>query len=219
MQQREHPGATTRRRKKLEPDPAVSARIVDAGVDVVQEHGVAALNLTAVLTRTNLSTRAFYRHFESMDDLIRAVFVHLARAETERISIRMAAAGNPAEAVSCWIDARLDLAFDQPNTAGQRYASQEAESLVFASPDKVSASFEVILRPLVEQLEIGLKTSLFDNIDPAADAEAIHGVVWASVRRHWDAGSESGDDVRRRVKQFCLRGLGVSTEVIAVQRR
>jgi AcrR family transcriptional regulator len=215
MQQREHPGAVTRRRKKLEPDPAVSASIIDAGVDVVHEHGVAALNLTAVLARTNLSTRAFYRHFESMDDLIRAVFVHLTRAEMARIRTRMAAAGNPAEAVSCWIDARLDLAFDQPNTAGQRHVSQEAESLMFASPDNVSASFELLLGPLIEQLEIGLRTSLFDNIDPVADAEAIHGVVWANVRLHWDAGSESGDDVRRRVKRFCLRGLGVPDDVIA----
>ncbi|MGO9510005.1 MAG: TetR/AcrR family transcriptional regulator [Mycobacterium sp.] len=215
MQQREYQGAVTRRRKKLEPDPAVNARIIDAGVDVVQEHGVAALNLTAVLTRTNLSTRAFYRHFESMDDLIRAVFVHLTRAETQRIRIRMAAAANPAEAVSCWIDARLDLAFDQPNTAGLRHLSREAESLMFASPDTVSASFEELIQPLIEHLEMGLKVSLFDDIDPAVEAESIHGVVWACVHRHWDAGSGSGADVRRRVKQFCLRGLGVPDDVIA----
>jgi AcrR family transcriptional regulator len=215
MQQREHPGAVTRRRQKVEPDPAVSARLVEAGVDVVQECGVAALNLTSVLTRTNLSTRAFYRHFESMDDLIRAVFIDLARAETARIRTRMAGARNPAEAVSCWIDARLDLAFDQSNTAGQRHVSREAESLMFASPDRVSASFEVLLGPLIEQLEIGLKASLFDDIDPAVEAESIHGVVWACVHRHWDAGNVSGADVRRRVKRFCLRGLGVPDDVNA----
>ncbi len=215
MQQREYRGAVTRRRKKLEPDPAVSACIIDAGVDVVQEHGVAALNLTAVLTRTNLSTRAFYRHFESMDDLIRAVFVHLARAETQRIRIRMAAAANPAEAVSCWIDARLDLAFDQPNMAGQRHFSREAESLMFASPDTVSAAFEELIQPLIEQLEMGSEVSLFDDIDPAVEAESIHGVVWACVHRHWDGGSGSGADVRRRVKRFCLRGLAVPDDVIA----
>jgi AcrR family transcriptional regulator len=215
MQQHDHHGAVTRRRKKLEPDPAVHARMIDAGIDIVEEHGVAALNLTAVLSRANLSTRAFYRHFESMDDLIRAVFVQLARAETQRIRIKMAAAANPGEAVSCWIDARLDLAFDQPNTAGQRHVSREAESLMFASPDTISASFEELLEPLIEQLEIGLKASLFDDIDPAAEAESIHGVVWACVHRHWDAGSGSGADVRRRVKRFCLRGLGVPDDVIA----
>jgi AcrR family transcriptional regulator len=215
----DHLVAVKRRRKKLEPDPAVRDRILEAGVDTVQECGVAALNLTAVLTRTTLSTRAFYRHFESMDQLIRDVFLHLTRAETARIQTRMAGARNPAEAVACWIDARLDLAFDQANTAGQRHASREAESLMFASPDKVSAAFEELLGPLIEQLEIGLKESLFEEIDPIAEAEAIHAVVWAYVHRHWDAGSESGDDIRRRVKQFCLRGLGVSTEVIAGQTR
>jgi AcrR family transcriptional regulator len=215
MQQHDHQGAVTRRRKKLEPDPAVHARIIDAGIQVVREQGVAALNLTAVLTQTNLSTRAFYRHFESMDDLIRAVFVQLARAETDRIRIRMAAAANPAEAVACWIDARLDLAFDQPNTAGLRHVSREAESLMLATPDTVSASFEELLQPLIEQLEKGLKVSLFEDIDPAVEAESIHGVVWACVHRHWDAGNGSGADIRRRLKRFCLRGLGVPDDVIA----
>jgi len=214
MQQRDQQGSVKRRRKKLEPDPAVRAGMLDAGVDVVREHGVAALNLTEVLSRTNLSTRAFYRHFESMDHLIQAVFLHLARSETLRLRTRMAAATNPVEAVSCWIDARLDLAFDEPNTSGLRHFSREAQSLMFATPDKVSAAFAEMLQPLVEQLERGLDAKLFHDIDPAAEAESIHGVVWACTHRHWNAGNRSGADVRRRATQFCLRGLGVAHDVM-----
>lgn len=205
-------GAVKRRRQKLGPDPAVQARILNAGVDVVREHGTAALNLTEVLNRANLSTRAFYRHFESMDHLIQAVFVHLARSEALRLRTRMNGATNPVAAVASWIDGRLDLAFDELHTSGLRHFSLEAQSLMFASPDKVSAAFAEMLQPLVEQLERGRNAGVFRDIDPEAEAESIHGVVWACTHQHWNRGNRSAADVRRRTTQFCLRGLGVAPD-------
>jgi hypothetical protein len=39
-------------------------------------------------------------------------------------------------------------------------------------------------------------------------------VVWAGIDREWEAGDSDRTDLRQRVVRFCLRGLGVTAEVI-----
>src|SRR5262249_4246279 len=91
---------TTRRRDKLAPDPDVRRAILAAASKSVREHGVRGLSISAVLDRAGLSTRAFYRHFESKDHLVAAVFLEMARAEKRRLRRRMAEAATPVEAVA-----------------------------------------------------------------------------------------------------------------------
>src|ERR1700746_1756100 len=101
------------RRKRLAPDPDVRRAIVAAASKSVRERGVRGPNVATVLERARLSTRAFYRHFESKDQLVAAVFVEITRAEAQRLREKMTAAATPVEAVAAWIDGRLDLAFDE----------------------------------------------------------------------------------------------------------
>ena len=103
----------TRRRTKLAPDPDVRRAILAAASKSVRENGVRGLSIAAVLDRAQLSTRAFYRHFESKDELVAAVFLEMARAEMRRLRRKMDTASSPIEAVAAWIDGRLDLAFDE----------------------------------------------------------------------------------------------------------
>src|SRR5215472_4125970 len=77
-----HPGMP--RRKKLPPDPDVRRTIVAAASKSVREQGVRGLNVAAVLERAQLSTRAFYRHFDSKDQLVAAVFQEMTRSEVDR---------------------------------------------------------------------------------------------------------------------------------------
>src|SRR5246127_1289544 len=102
-----------RRRDKLGPDPAVRREILAAASIILREHGVRGLSIAAVLERAGLSTRAFYRHFASKDELVAAAFLEAARVEMRRLRRRMAAAATEIDAVAAWIDARLDLAFDE----------------------------------------------------------------------------------------------------------
>src|SRR6201998_733912 len=99
------------RRNKLAPDPDVRWAIVDAASRSIHDQGVRGLNIAAVLERAQLSTRAFYRHFESKDQLVAAVFREVIRAEARRLREKMTTAATPVEAVAAWIDGRLDLAF------------------------------------------------------------------------------------------------------------
>lgn len=200
----------TRRRDKLAPDPSVRRAILSAASKSVREQGVRGLSIAAVLDRAQLSTRAFYRHFDSKDQLVAAVFLEMAHVEMRRLRKSMADAADPIEAVTAWVDARLDLAFDEDIKSDLRRLSTEAQSQMFASPELIAPAYAEMLEPLIEQLQRGLEKGLFHDIDPVTEAQSIQGVVWANTERQWAAGDCARADVREHVLRFCLRGLGVA---------
>ncbi len=202
-----------RGRPKVEPDPAVRAAILAAALAIVHEEGLGALGLLQVLARAQMSTRAFYRHFESKEKLVTAIFVEIARAEMHRLQQGMPDE-DPVRAVVAWIERRLDLAFDRQVESNSRQLSFEARSQVFASPELFGPAYAEILRPLIEQIDRGTHLGLFGAGHPAEEAMSIHGVVWANVERQWATGTCDVSDVRKRVLRFCLRGLGVAADVI-----
>jgi AcrR family transcriptional regulator len=180
----------------------------------MHDHGVRGLSIAAVLERAHLSTRAFYRHFESKDQLVAAVFLELARLETQRLRQKMADATEPVEAVVAWVEGRLELAFGENADLGRRRLTVEAHSKAVSTPEMTAPAYGAILEPLVEQLERGLELGVFEDIIPAAAAKSIHGVVWAGTQRQWATHRWEGTVVRDRTVRFCLRGLGVSPHMI-----
>jgi AcrR family transcriptional regulator len=203
------------RRNKLAPDPDVRRAIVAAASKSGREQGVRGLNVAAVLEQAQLSTRAFYRHFESKDQLVAAVFLEITRAEVLRLTEKMSAAATPVEAVAAWIYGRLDLAFDEDVKLDLRQVSLEAQSKVFSSPELVLPAYTAILEPLIEQLQRGLEIGVFQDIVAATAAKSINGVVWAATQRQWATDHWERDEVREHVLRFCLRGLGVAPDTIA----
>jgi AcrR family transcriptional regulator len=197
----------TRRRDKLGPDPTVRREILAAASTALREQGVRGLSVTTVLERANLSTRAFYRHFDSKEELVAAVFLETARVEKRRLRRRMATATTEIEAVTAWIDGRLDLAFDDSIGSDLRRLSLEAQS---QSPGLVQPAYAEMLKPLTDALQRGLQGGVFHHIDPVTDAQFIHGVVWAGINQQWATGDCDRSDLRERILCFCLRGLGVA---------
>jgi AcrR family transcriptional regulator len=197
----------TRRRDKLGPDPTVRREILAAASTALREQGVRGLSVTTVLERANLSTRAFYRHFDSKEELVAAVFLETARVEKRRLRRRMANATTEIEAVTAWIDGRLELAFDDSIGSDLRRLSLEAQS---QSPGLVQPAYAEMLKPLIDALQRGLQGEVFHHIDPVTDAQFIHGVVWAGINQQWATGDCDRGLLRERILRFCLGGLGVA---------
>jgi AcrR family transcriptional regulator len=207
-------GPLSHRRNKLAPDPDVRCAILAAASRSMHDHGVRGLSIAAVLERAQLSTRAFYRHFESKDQLVAAVFLDLARIETQRLRRKMADTANPVEAVVAWVDGRFELGFGENTEFGRRRLSLEAHSKAFSSPEMVAPAYGAILEPLIEELERGVELGVFEDIVPATAAKSIHGVVWAGTQRQWATHHRDRHEVRERALRFCLRGLGVAPHTI-----
>jgi AcrR family transcriptional regulator len=207
--------STWQGRQKLRPDPATRNALLAAASKIVREQGVRGLTVADVLTRAKLGTRAFYRHFDSKDQLVESVFLEMARVEMRRLRRKMAAAPNPVEAVAAWIDGRLDLAFDEAVRSDLRTLSLEAQSQMFAAPEVVSPAYRQMLTPLIDQLERGKQQRIFPDIDPVTDAELLHGAVWACVERQWATGNCDRAQARGSALRFCLSGLGAPANLIA----
>jgi AcrR family transcriptional regulator len=202
-------------RRKLEPDPRVRTAILNAAIEIVREDGVGGLSVAVVLHRSQLGTRAFYRHFDSKDQLVSALFLELSRLEVRRIEPLIAAAPDAVRGVAAWIDGRLDLALQDDVGPELRRMSMQAQSQMYATPELVAPAYREILRPLVDQLERGTQQGIFTDIDPEAEALSIQGVVWSNVERNWATAQRNTSELRERVQRFCLRGLGVDATAIA----
>lgn len=182
--------------------------ILAAAATALREDGVGGLGIATVLQRTGLSTRAFYRHFGSRDELVAAVFLESARAEARRLRRRMRSAATEVDAVTAWIDGRLDLAFDDSVRTDLRRLSLEAQAQTSAAPHLIQSAYTEVLSPLRDILERGLRRGVFRGVEPDCGAQFIHGVVWAGIDRHWTAGDCEPGALRDRIVRFCLRGLG-----------
>jgi AcrR family transcriptional regulator len=189
----------------------VRREILAIASTTLREQGVRGLSIAAVLERAALSTRAFYRHFDSKDELVAAAFLETARVEKRRLRRRMAGATTEIEAVVAWIDGRLDLAFDDSIGADLRRLSMEAQS---QSPSLVQPAYAEMLTPLSDALQRGLQRGVFHQVDPVTDAQFIHGVVWAGINQQWATGDCDRDDLRQRILRFCMGGLGMTPEAV-----
>ena len=80
----------------VEADPGSERQlIVDAALRVMHQNGYAAAQISDILGEAKLSTRAFYRHFQSKDDLLLALFRDNAASTSRLLAARVAAAGSP----------------------------------------------------------------------------------------------------------------------------
>ena len=91
--------------------------ILDAALRVMRENGYAHAQLGDILVTAGLSTRAFYRQFDSKDDLLLALYRENAEATAARLRERVAAAGTPTEQLVAWIDETLSLGYDRRRPA------------------------------------------------------------------------------------------------------
>ena len=59
--------------------------ILVAAATTLREQGVRGFSISAVLERVALSTRAFYRHFGSKEELVAAIFLEASHVEKRRL--------------------------------------------------------------------------------------------------------------------------------------
>jgi AcrR family transcriptional regulator len=158
-------------------DRSEEQAILRAAFRVIGSSPSGATSVVDILREAGLSTRAFYRHFASKDDLILAMYRQAQERVTAELSEATATAASPREALAQWVDHLLGVAYD-PKRA--------AQSLVLSSPEARSAKGfrdtqqEGLLGMraiLVEILRAGQRSGEFPHTDPVEDARAIQSVV------------------------------------------
>jgi AcrR family transcriptional regulator len=183
--------------------------IIDAAYGCLSEPHTGPIPVAAILQRARVSTRAFYRHFESKDEL----FLAMLRQESDALADRLDriaddAPGAPADQLNAWIgqmfgwmhDAELRMNLTVIDSDEVRAAKGYRETRERAHADRE--------RSLVEILRRGKHDGSFPLADPERDAIAISAVISREM-----VDQSPGDQQRLRrsldwVLEFALRALG-----------
>jgi AcrR family transcriptional regulator len=184
--------------------------LLDAALAVMERNGYADAAVADILEEADLSTRSFYRHFESKDQLLCALYRREAEAASARLNAKVAAAGSPRAALDAWIDEILSFG---------RHRAKAARVAVLGSPGAMKAegyaqetrhAAELLMAPLTTLLAQGAADGTFPLADPAADAPLIQSVVWAAAGLNPTRDRPaSATEAARQVRSFCERALGV----------
>lgn len=184
--------------------------IIEAAYGCLLESQPGPVPVSAILRNAGLSSRAFYRHFVSKDDLFLALLQQACGtlvAEVDRIAD--AAVGTPSEQLAAWIGAMFDSLVD-PNQLRQ---------LAVIDCDEVRAAKGY--REMRERLHVDREHSLsailsrgwadgsFTLADPKSDAVAINAVV-SRVMAHQNVEDvQALKQAEARVLDFALRAVGM----------
>ncbi|HVM66871.1 MAG TPA: TetR/AcrR family transcriptional regulator [Acidimicrobiales bacterium] len=187
---------------------AEARALVQAAMSVLRRSSAKALTVSDVLEEAGLSTRAFYRHFHSKDELILAVYQYDNRRSIERLRSRIAGAASTLDALAQWVEGSLALGF-APRQARRTMTLWREGGRIWAQyPGEYKAIVEGLVEPLTDVLERGRQDGTFPCTDPQLDALTIHAVVWRLIERRL-GGDTSLDPASAAayVLRFCLPAL------------
>lgn len=187
------------------------ARILQAAYALIGQPRATPVSVQDILDEADLSTRAFYRHFRSKDELILAMYRTAAEGAAAELFAAVAAAPDPVEALRTWIERSLAVAYE-PRRAKQAAVLTSAEARAAAGFDQAEHASEAIRRArLTEIIRAGREEGVFPDVtDPELDARAVAGVLRNLLqgRLAGDPGPTEPEAVEHTVQLF-QRAFGV----------
>jgi AcrR family transcriptional regulator len=198
----------------VQPDPDADDErgcILEATYYCLSQPHAGPIPVAAILQRAGVSSRAFYRHFGSKDEL----FLAMLRAETDALTERLDRIStddtmDPADQLRAWIIGMFGLIHDDETR--MHFTVIDSDEVRAAqgyreTREKAHADRE---RSLAQILRRGRADGSFPLADPEKDAFAINAVISrVLITQSYD----DHDGVRAAQEQlldFALRALGAS---------
>lgn len=205
--------AVPRRGRQPALDPETERRaILDATLRVLRRSGYDRATLDEVLAEASLSTRAFYRHYSSKDELLAALFREETRSLASRIEKAIAAAADPIGGLTAWIDEILAITYEQKRSARAGLLRATGAGDAAAREESRRSSMFLLTEPLQDLLADGLADGTFPDARPEVDARTIYTITFGLLEgpggeRQFDTGEGARDHLLR----YVLPALGVAS--------
>jgi AcrR family transcriptional regulator len=184
-------------------------RLFDAALAVMARNGYQDAAVADILAEAGLSTRSFYRHFESKDQLLCALYRRDAERAAERLRARVAAAASPRLALDAWIEEILSYGHHRVKAARVAVLGAPGAMRAEGYLEETRHARTLLVAPLEELLVAGKRDGTFPLADPAVDAPLVQAVTWAAAGVNpLRETSVSRAEAFRAVQSFCLRALG-----------
>ena len=183
-------------------------RLFDAAFEVMRRSGTHDVTVADILGEAGMSTRSFYRHFASKDELLHAMFRRDAADFASAVTRRVESAASPREALVVWIDQILAFGLDRPRA--RRAAVLGAPSMRALPPDELQRAIDLLVAPLIDVLQSGAAAGSLDVGDARADAVIVSAAAWDTSNRMREASTRAGkDQLRDNLLAFVARAFGV----------
>jgi AcrR family transcriptional regulator len=191
------------------PSPDDRQIIIDAAYDCLSEPHSGPVPVAAILERSGLSTRAFYRHFVSKDELFLAMLRQEADALADRLDrIAERLPGTPREQLTAWVEMMFALAVEPELRMHLTVIDSDevrAARGYRETRERLHADRE---RSLERILQRGRDDGSFPLSDPQRDAVAISAVISRELTISAPGDREGLRQSQDRVIDFALRALG-----------
>jgi AcrR family transcriptional regulator len=141
-----------------------------------------SVSVQEILEAADLSTRAFYRHFRSKDELILTMYRTAAERFAAELSEVVAAAGDPPAALEAWVHHQLAVAYD-PRRSRQSSVLGSAEARAAVGFEQAHQASDSVRRKIVaDVLRRGREDGSFPMVENLEeDARAVVDVVGGIV--------------------------------------
>jgi AcrR family transcriptional regulator len=183
--------------------------LLDAALAVMERNGYVDASVADILHEAKLSTRSFYRHFESKDQLLCALYRREAEAAATRLYAKVNTAPSPRAALWAWIDEILSFGHDRTKAARVAVLGSPGAMRAQGYAAETRRASKLLTAPLETLLAEGAADGTFPLADPPADARLVRSVVWAAAGLDPSREDPTPADVSRQVRSFCERALGV----------
>jgi AcrR family transcriptional regulator len=186
--------------------------LLNAALIVMERNGFTDAAVADILREADLSTRSFYRHFESKDQLLCALFRREAGAAATRLRGKVDSAATPLDALHAWIDEILSFGHDRVKAARVKVLGSPGAMRADGYAGEMRHAALILTAPLEELLRRGAADGSLPLADPAADAPLMQSVVWAVAGLNPARDTPSSRaEAARQVRSFCERAVGVTS--------
>lgn len=183
--------------------------IIDAAYRCLAEPHSGAISVAAILQRAGVSSRAFYRHFASKDEL----FLAMLRRETDALAERLNRIladdrGDAVEQLAAWIEAMFELFHDDRTRTNFTVIDSDEVRAARGYREIRDKAHSERQRSLVQILRRGRDDGAFPLARPEEDAMAINAVISRVMIVPCYDDHDGLKRAKADILDFALRALG-----------
>lgn len=185
-------------------------QLVEATYRIVSRDGTVDPRVRDILLEAGLSTQAFYRHFQSKDDLLLVLLDDGRRRLADYLGHRISKAPTPEARLRAWIDGMIAQAADPEAAARTRPFLVGLPRLREAFPAEHARSEAALVGLLAAVIEGGVEADAMTSAEPLRDADVIYRATVGLMEAHLLARTTPSRTESAHLANFALRALAVS---------
>jgi AcrR family transcriptional regulator len=183
--------------------------VLDAAMRVMARNGYARMSVDAVLSEAGLSTRAFYRHFESKEALLLGLMLRDAQSVGRSLERAVAQAPNPVSAVEAWVDSSLDVYYEPKRAARTALFNSPAIRASYPLADASREMRHIFCPPLARALRAGHDAGVLHSPTPDVDAHTVFALV-SGIADRIDAHFPNRAAAKAHIQRFLWPAFGLA---------